>query len=742
MAWRGLIVTALWLWTLAAAANPVRTEHVTAHLLARHTHAVAGETAQLLLVLEIRPHWHTYWRNPGDSGEAPRIDWSLPRGVRAGPLGFTLPELIRVGPLANYGYSGRALHPVTLDIPADWPAGRPLEIVADAHWLVCEEHCIPESARLGLRLAVETAAPAPVEAVAAWFEDAYAALPAGEIPGAELAAADGVVRLSVPWRDAGDPPRGQPSGVWFFAGNWGLIEHAAEQAWSLLDDGSGARLVLDLAAGDASGSAATDGLLVVTDAAGAARGYRLTPERVGVEEASPPAPPDSAAVRSEVGLGLALGLAFLGGLILNLMPCVFPVLAIKALSLAGQGGASARERGLQGLAYTAGVLLFFLLLGVLLLGLRAGGASVGWGFQLQYPPFVAVMAYVFLVLGLGLSGAVNLGGGLMNLAGGAGQRAEGPWGSFLTGALAALVAAPCTAPFMGTALGYAVTLPWVSALAVMVALGLGLATPFLLLTLWPGLARRLPRPGPWMETLKELLAFPMFAAAAWLLWVLAVQTGPGGLALALAGMLLLTFGLWLRERTRQGSQPWERAGVAGAVAALAGALWLGYLSGDSQAPRHDAGTGLVSVEGGERVIGGSPEVFSPDRLAALRAEGRPVFVNMTAAWCITCLVNERVALEQASVIDAFAAVDLVYLKGDWTQRDADITEYLAGFGRNGVPIYVLYPPGAAPVVLPQILTPAIVTRALAEAGLTAPDRLTSTHPSSIYPSSIQPGDPR
>jgi thiol:disulfide interchange protein DsbD len=320
------------------------------------------------------------------------------------------------------------------------------------------------------------------------------------------------------------------------------------------------------------------------------------------------------------------------------------------------------------------------------------------------------MAYVFLVLGLALSGALTLGARIMGLAGGSLGARPGLTAAFGTGALAALVAAPCTAPFMGAALGYAVTLPWLPALAILLALGLGLAAPFLLLSLWPALAARLPRPGAWMEALKQVLAFPLFATAAWLVWVLSVQSGPHGVALVLTGMLVLAFGLWLRERTAPSAGPWPRIGRIAAVAALAAALWLALRietpgpSDNPAASRSDTASGLPHAP------------YSAERLASALAQGRPVLVNMTAAWCITCLANERVALSGSDIAAQLAAQDVLYLKGDWTNRDPAITEYLAGFGRSGVPIYVLYPRHGEPRVLPQILTPAIVESAIASLG--------------------------
>jgi len=696
------------------ASATVITDNVRARLLAERPVAAPGGAVELALVLDIRPHWHTYWRNPGDSGEPPRIHWQLPNGFTAGEIRWPLPEAIPVGPLVNYGYSNRAVHLVRLQVPAQWPPDEPIAIAAEATWLMCEEECIPEQGRFELTLATPAS---PAEGLAnaqtaRLFEIARAALPQAGVVAATLKRAEAALTLRVP--AAVLPER--IDAAYFFADAWGLVNHAAPQSWSLQGDD----LVLRLSPGEAAAAVPATGLLKVGTAGGDV-GLRVDAGTALAGAAGAMAAPSTASggVR-DLGLPLALAFALLGGLVLNLMPCVFPVLAIKALSLAGQGGVGLRVRALHGLAYTAGVLAFFLALGVLLLVLRASGAAVGWGFQLQSPVFVTLMAYLFVVLGMSLAGALTLGAGLMGIGqagldmgrrgGGAscaGEPDAGVWGAFATGGLAALVAAPCTAPFMGAALGYAMTVPWPAALAVVLALGLGMALPFLFLTLSPRLARALPRPGAWMETLKQALAFPMFATAAWLLWVLAVQSGPSGLAAALTGVLALALGLWVRERTRVARTPWPRIGAASALLGLAMALWLGIEAGSLHGPARvaDAGAPRRPADAGSAL---TAEPYSPERLAAARSDERPVFVNMTAAWCITCLVNERVALRRAAVARAFAARNVLYLKGDWTNRDPVITDYLAGFGRNGVPIYVFYPPGGEPRVLPQVLTEAIV----------------------------------
>lgn len=713
--------------------NRVHTEHVTARLIAERMRVRPGERVDLALVLDLRPHWHSYWRNPGDSGEPPVIRWQLPSGVQASPIRWPAPTLIPVGPLANYGYSRRATHLVELHIPAQWPAGKSIQVRADATWLVCNEECVPEQGRFVLTLATDEAEqPSPLYSeaesvkIAALFAAARAALPAPGTIAAALIQDDGL-HLQV-------PRAALPSGIidaWFFADAWGLIEHSAEQHWRLQED----LLLLHLVPGATPDKVAPTGLLVVEHQDGRtafeidARALGLAPSVIGEPDSNaaggsglptPNTQSASASVAAGMNLPLALLFALLGGLILNLMPCVFPILAIKALGLAQQARVPTRERWFHATSYGAGVLTFFTLVALLLLGLRAGGAALGWGFQLQSPVFVVLMAYLFLVLGLSLTGALTIGTGLMGIGVSQPNRDrqaghDGVYrGAFVTGALAALVAAPCTAPFMGTALGYALMQPWPFALAVILMLGIGMALPFMLLALLPSLASRLPRPGKWMDYLKQLLAFPMFATAAWLVWVLSIQTGSAGVAAVLAGMILLSLALWLLDVTRNSSTSWRRLATGSAAISLAGAFWLSIDTARLAVPADLDGEGSVAgtlhTASQSGTLHAAP--YSAQALAAARATERPVFVNMTAAWCITCLVNERIALTGSAVASAFSEHGVLYLKGDWTQRDPNITDYLAGFGRNGVPLYVFYPSRAEPYVLPQILTESIVLDAL------------------------------
>ncbi|MFC6634455.1 protein-disulfide reductase DsbD family protein [Microbulbifer taiwanensis] len=433
-----------------------------------------------------------------------------------------------------------------------------------------------------------------------------------------------------------------------------------------------------------------------------------TPVSGGAAPAGPTTPPATGGGPSTT-LPLALLLAFAGGLLLNLMPCVFPVLSIKLLAVS-QAAQHAHARHCHGWAYSAGVVLSFVLIAALMLALRAGGEAVGWGFQLQSPWLVAALAYLFFAMGLSLSGLTEIGGNLMGIGHNLSAQ-QGLRGSFATGALATLVASPCTAPLMGSALGFAVTQPTAVALLVFAALGAGMAAPFLLLTYIPALAERLPRPGPWMDRLKQLLAFPMYLTAVWLLWVLGRQSGSDGVALVLAGAVAIAFALWLWPQPQETRTGWRLGKSAAALLALA--LAAGLL------PQ------LSIVRQPTETASGYWQAYSPERLASARSEGRPVLANMTAAWCITCLANEKVVLSSDEIADAVQQLGVVALKGDWTNQDPQISELLAKYGRTSVPLYLLYPAGGGEArILPQVLTREGLLaelKAAAQSGLSAVD---------------------
>ncbi len=690
-----------------AIANPavVTTPQVRAELLAHAPEGVApGKPLALGLRIDHQPHWHTYWKNPGDSGLPTRLEWTLPAGFQPGEIEWPTPRRLPIGPLLNYGYEGTLLLPVTVQVPAGFDA-ETLEVKLRAEWLVCKDVCIPE----GGEFALELPARAAHAGHAAQFADARAALPqaaAGATGRAEVVDGTLLVRL------AGLPAAWQGRVLHFFPETPGVLHNAAapEARW----EGSHwvARLELDPARtegperlpvvlatdGERAGLALTVAVTTPWPPLPAAGGGQATESAPGIAATAPAATLPATTPASALGLGLALLMALAGGALLNLMPCVFPVLSLKVFGFAHHAH---DRRGLVagGLAYTAGVVLSFVALAALLLALRAGGEQLGWGFQLQSPGFVAALAVLFTLIGLNLAGLFEartlLPGSVAAL------RARHPLvDSLLTGVLAVAVASPCTAPFMGAALGLAVTLPAAQALAVFAALGLGMALPYLVASTWPALAARLPRPGPWMAHFKALMAFPMFATVVWLVWVLGQQAGIDGAAALLGLLLAIAFAAWafgattLRPAARRGLGVVALALVA---AALAWALpsW-----------RHEA-----VVRGEAATVRWA--AWSPERVQLALAEGRPVFVDFTAAWCVTCQFNKRTTLERADVLAAFEARRVVLLRADWTRRDAAISTELARLQRSGVPVYALHAPGAAgPTLLSEILSRDEVLRAL------------------------------
>ena len=687
----------------AATAQPVNTGHLTAELVTSAQGIAPGQTIHVALRQQIQKGWHTYWRNAGDSGEATKLAWTLPPAWTVSDFTWPVPHRLPVGPLVNYGYEGEVILPVQLTAPANATPGSTVTLKGKADFLVCADICIPESANLELRLPV-TAGPAPADP--AWGAKIAKALaeapkPAG-LTGAFEAAA-GTLKLAI----TGAPLKGADmADAYFFPFSDAAIDHAKPQAIERGPEG----LTLTVASGygfqGATPPKELAGVLVV-----GGKGYEVVaapgpPPSTASGLGPPPARAGPGAAGADLGLLPAIAFAFLGGLILNLMPCVFPVLAMKAASLAGHGGDHGEARR-QGLAFGVGVLATFLALAVALIALRTAGSAVGWGFQLQDPPAVAALALLMLLVALNLSGVFEVGTSMQGVGSGLAARG-GLAGSFFTGALAVAVAAPCTAPFMGPALGWALTQPPVAALAVFLGLGLGFAAPFVAVTFAPALIERLPRPGPWMDGFKKLLAFPMYGAVAWLVWVLTVQVGSDAVPRVLGAAVVLALAAWLfgivQRRNAAGGRPVALAATAAVLAvaaAIGGAVWPAYATPET-APQ--------AAELDE-------ETYTPERLAALRAEGRPVLVNYTAAWCVSCQVNDRVALSTKSVADALGRNNAVYLKADWTKRDAAIAAELASFGRAGVPLYLVYgAKGGEPVILPSILTAGGVVKALDAAG--------------------------
>ena len=685
-------------------AQPVNTGHLTAELVSSTQGVAPGQTIHVALRQQIQKDWHTYWRNAGDSGEATKLTWALPAGWTASDFTWPTPHRLPVGPLVNYGYEGEVILPVALTAPADARPGQTVTLTAKAQFLVCADICVPEDADLSLALPI-TAGPAPADPQ--WGDKiaktlADAPKPAGLV--ASFEKQGDLVKLAI----TGSALKGADvAGAYFFPFSGAVVDHAKQQPIERGPEG----LTLTLTPGYGFQSGAPDEVAGVLSLEG--RAYEVSakpgPPPAGASGLGPPSP-KAAEATGAAGLGLlsAMLLAFGGGLILNLMPCVFPVLAMKAASLASHGGDHGEARR-QGVAFGVGVLATFLLLAAALIAVRTAGAEVGWGFQLQNPTVVAILALVMLAVALNLSGVFEVGTSLQGV--GAGLAARGGLsGSFFTGVLAVIVAAPCTAPFMGPAIGWALTQPPVAALAVFLGLGIGFAAPFVAVAFAPALINRLPRPGPWMDAFRKALAFPMYGAVAWLVWVLTVQAGSDAVPRILGAAVLLAFALWLagaaQRRRAVGGRPAALTAVAAvlALAAVAGgAVWPQYAEAG---PAEGAEAAKLDAQ-----------AYTPEKLAALLAEGRPVLVNYTAAWCVSCQVNDRTALSTRTVSEALTRNNAAYLKADWTKRDPQIAAELARFGRAGVPLYLVYgAKGGDPAILPSLLTPGLVTKALDAAG--------------------------
>ncbi|GAB4043032.1 MAG: thioredoxin family protein [Rubrivivax sp.] len=664
----------------------VTTPQVRAELVAHAPQGVApGRPLQLGLLIRHQPHWHTYWKNPGDSGLPTQLNWTLPAGFAAGEIEWPTPAPLPLGPLVNYGYEGELLLPVTVQVPAGF-SGETLPVKLAAEWLVCKDVCIPESGEFALEL------PASAATVghAAVFAAARAALPQA-LPDAQASVVPGPGALTL--TVSGLPAAWQGKAIRFFPEDAGVIQNAAKPAARWEGGTWTAEVPLD-----PQRSASPERMASVLVAEGVPTGVRVEavvsgpwPAVAAVPAPAPPgAPPTAPAAPATppIGLPLALLFAFVGGLLLNLMPCVFPVLSLKVLGFAHHAQDRRALLG-GGLAYTAGVVLSFVALAALLLALRAGGEQLGWGFQLQSPAVVAALAALFTLIGLNLAGLFEFGHLLPDRLATA-QLRHPLADSALTGALAVAVAAPCTAPFMGASLGLAITLPTAQALAVFAVLGLGMAAPYLAASAFPAVARALPRPGAWMATFKTLMAFPMFGTVVWLVWVLGQQVGIDGAAALLGGLVLLAFAAWALGSPTLGTGARRIAGTASVLLLAASLAWI---------------VPSLRTEATAAVTQGDWEAWSPERQAQAIAEGRPVFVDFTAAWCVTCQYNKRTTLASEAVKAEFAAKNVLLLRADWTRRDAAITAELARLGRSGVPVYAVYTPGAAgPRLLSEILS--------------------------------------
>jgi thiol:disulfide interchange protein DsbD len=696
-------------WAQAAVGSEakavVTTEQVRAELMVYAPDGVApGKPLWAGLQLTHKPEWHTYWKNSGDSGLPTSVQWTLPAGITAADIAWPVPKKIPLGTLANYGYDNVVLLPVPLTVGPDFKSpvlGNSVDIKLKANWLVCRKECIPGEGEFALKLPVQgsTALNRPA------FDAALAAQPVVFKGDSQIAIDGDALKLTV----SGLPASAQGKTLEFFPETAEVIETAA--AWTQKWDGANWSARIPLSA-QRSQSPSLMPLVLGFDDNGKRAGLRLETQVSGAwpklagngaAEVSPAlqtalAANASAATLPPSLLAALLG-ALLGGLILNLMPCVFPVLAIKVMSFTHHADDKHAHR-VSGVAYTAGVLLSFTALGGLMLALRAAGDQLGWGFQLQSPAVVAVLAVLFTVMGLNLAGLFEFGMVLPSRLCSA-QAKHPAMNSFISGVVAVAVASPCTAPFMGASLGLAVSLPAVQALAVFAAIGLGMALPYLVASFTPALARALPRPGAWMLTFRHFMAFPMFATVVWLLWVLGQQTGIDGAAALLALLVALAMVVW--AFTLKGRARVVIAGLS--LAALAG---LGFGIGQRVLQVLPAGPVGGAVAAGERW-----QPWEPGRVEQTLASGQPVFVDFTAAWCVTCQYNKKTTLADAGVLADIAAKKVQLLRADWTRHDPAISAALGQLGRSGVPAYVLYQAGRPPVVLSEILSVSEVRTALA-----------------------------
>ena len=720
----GLLMAAV---PVLAASNSADLPHVYVQLVAPDSAiGVGNQPAKAGLYFKLESGWHVYWRNPGDAGEPPHIKWTLPQGITAGPLEFPIPKRLPLGPLMDFGYEDEVLFPFAIRAAQNMSPG-PVTLRAHVDWLVCRGSCIPEKADLEITRVVGGSSGGGYPQDEAIYDRLANRLPQAPPAGLKI----GFVPTAAGFRMTVNTGHRETEAS-FFPADPDILSNPAPQTVTPTATG----LTLDLKKDEnlAANPKQLSGLLQLSGGrayelivpAGSPKIAKAAPveaSSAGSESTSPVSTSSASAAHqtgaanpastANTGVLQAAGLAFLGGLILNLMPCVFPVLFIKGLSLVQSGAEERHKLRVHGFVYAAGVLVSFWALVAVLLILRDAGAHLGWGFQFQSPVFLSLMAALLFFLGLSLAGQFEIGLTLTS-AGGSLAAKQGYTGSFFTGVLAVIVATPCTAPFMGAAIGYALSQSAVVTFVVFTALALGLAVPYVALTLRPAWTRILPRPGAWMEVLKQAVSVLIFGTVIWLAWVLANAYGAAVLAALLVSFLLLAIAGWFLGR-------WPAKGWATAVAGL---IILGVVGISIAAPSNLEDSRSVSgltredmqaLSNLPRVAGSAWQPWSAEAVQKYQSQGRPVFVDFTASWCLSCQVNERVALGTPEVRKAFADANVVLMRADWTRYDDSITHALNSLGRSGVPTYVLYVPGESqPRILPEVLTPGIVTSAISQ----------------------------
>ena len=705
-----------------AAAEAVRSGNVTAELVSEHQTIRPGGMFTLGVSLRPDDGWHTYWRNSGDSGLPTKVEWTLPERFHAGDLLWPHPVKLGKPPYVTFGYEKDALLLTHFDTPSSLRAGSDVTIGAAVRWLACrDDACVPGKADLTLKLRVDEAAPQPDARWQPAFAKARSELPKAAVDwSANAREQENLVRVEIT-----SPPNARPAAdaIRVFPLEAGVLDASSEPKIVATDGGFAVEI-----ARDERKTPLPDllGLVLVTDAGGDASSSGPRALHVNAHKATTPAKaaakpgavdakgakaakPAVAArpAGTNIRLWLAVVLAFAGGLILNLMPCVFPVLSLKILGFVHVAHHEPRRVRWHGYAFAAGVVASFWILAGILVVLRSAGTTLGWGFQLQQPLFVAFLAALLLAMALNLFGVFEIGSSVTGRAGRF-DSSSGYSGSFLSGVLATVLATPCSAPFMGTAIGYALVQPALKTFIVFSALGAGMALPYLVLACVPMLMRRLPRPGPWMVRFREAMAFPLLATVAWLVWVFGQQTGNDGVLGLLLALLIGAAGLWIGGRFASSAYKSVAAGLAGACMVAAVAMIFSVASPQASAKVEDTPRATSGLQW---------HPWDPDAIVRLRTEGRVVLVDFTADWCLSCKVNERVALSGDAFLQKMTDAKAIAMKADWTSADPRITKALADFGRSGVPLYVVYPrdPTRAPIVLPQILTPAIVHDAIAQA---------------------------